>query len=260
VTSSDDLVRDILGPFLSPEREKRLNALLEEHPRCRDFIIDSALILRSKLSSVANYEDFLDLFAELVWACLVVKGEGRVQFLSPRPLERTPEYLIDYLGTVFYGECRRIREAQGVSIKPAGPMFSTMSYSPTHFGSEEDNQASRRISDAILDKLGQLRPCKPNVIFLYTRAFGATPLWFFDALKLLGQMDPNFLRARGYEKPEAFNDAAKRLSAVCYREEGIVRRGPRNIVRPLQAAELPLSRRVLDWLEALDFSGPAEIL
>src|SRR5262245_32429078 len=151
MTEIDDLVCAILPERTDDYRERRLRSLIEEHRRCLEFIRSNADALRSKFTD-RNYEDFLDLFAELIWACLLVKAGAAVQPLPCRRDERTPEYRVTLMETDFYAECRHLREPEGVTVQGDG-RISTMFYSPKGFGGEHDCQAARRISDAILGKL-----------------------------------------------------------------------------------------------------------
>jgi len=256
MTLTDDLIRTILGDHTNALRERRLRSLIEEDPQCLHFIRANVGALRSKFSPTANYEDFLDLFAELIWACLLTKGGARVQILPCRPGQRTPEYLVNASRVEFYGECRRLREPSGVSERTAGPI-TTYSYFPRGFGGEHDNQGARRISDAILSKLTQLQPGQPNALLLYTSAFGATPMFFNDALRLLESVDDAFLTSRGYPNRDAFLAEVNRISAIAYREEGRGGQRPRNIVTRVESAIRPLPAGILEWLENLDFDATA---
>ncbi len=257
-TGHDAVVGQILGQHAEPLRVRRLRALMDEDPRCAALIDSTANLLRGKFSRARIYEDFLDLFAEIVWACLLTIGNAEVRFLPCRRRDagRTPEYLVTHPASDFFGECRRIREPSGVVITPGSPI-STMSYSPRHYGGAHDNQAARRISDAILSKLTQLHPDRPNVLFLYTSAFGATPMFFNDALRLLEGADDSFLAARGYRTRDAFLADVNRISAIAYREEGRGGDRPRNLVTRVQSALHPLPAEILEWLENLDFLGAA---
>jgi hypothetical protein len=254
MASAEPLVRAILGTNIDANRERRLRALLKEDARCAEYIRRNAGLLRSKLAPLADYEDFLDLFVEVVWASLFVKAGAEVHPIRCEPGQRTPEYRVVAPSAEFHAESRRLREPGFVEVGPPGPI-RTYTFSAASRGAEFDNVGARRISDAILDKLGQLRDGSPNVLLFYTSAFGVTPMFYNDALRLVEHVSDDFLVARGYASREAFISEVNRISAIAYREEGRAGQNPRNIVTRNGTASQPLPQATLDWLAVLDFSA-----
>lgn len=260
MSSTDPLVHQILGNHTDPRRERRLRALLEEDPRCADFIRLNSRDLASKLSAVASYEDFLDLFAEVIWACLLAKGGATVHLLPSTPGQRSPDYQVRALDVEFYGECRRIRESTDVEIFGAGPI-TTMSYAPRVHGASYDHSASRKISAAILDKLRQFRPVSPNILLVYADAFmSMEPVYFDDAMLLFQHLDDRIPVRYGFLSREDFINHFNRVSMVAFRQAGVVNLRRPNIVYTNPAAGRPLPLTIRTWLENLNFAGTAAAL
>lgn len=196
------------------------------------FAQDHVDKISAKLRRALNESDQFDVLAELEFAYLIGPHVLCIEYEPCCGNERAPDFHLQIAESSHVAaEVTRIRETPA-AIECYKQLNAKIPYT---------QKESFKFTDIILDKLKQLRPDMPNIIFIRSNSLTHEAREVDEAFKAIRQRymsnDIQFFKRKGYMTLNEFSSYMTRLSAIVARDDSIPIPGigseilPRNLVR-----------------------------
>lgn len=204
--STDSTIRSSIDRFLNREK-------------FRDFAVRNSSKISAKFSQASTIDDKRDVLAELEFAFLMINHVVGLEYELNAKTVRAPDFRLEVEKNSYMGaEVRRIRYNPD-DIEEIDRLEGELKFK---------NNESFKITDIIFEKIGQLEPGIPNIIYIRSHRLIFEAL---DACQALIRMrnrimssDLEFIveKSKGeYESLGEFRDAYSRLSAIVFRDDWI---------------------------------------
>jgi hypothetical protein len=220
--------------------------------------------IRKKVRMGQDAEQLHSLYCELRTAYLLLQEPRFAVAYEPFPKQqgRSPDFAVTYrTHTTFHVEVTRLRPTSEEPISGAteaaeandGPVDGTTASRRT---------VSRRLVDVICEKLGQLSPSTPNVLFVWVQNMDMLEM---DIEQLLAdlkgraeQRDAALLARYGFRNPAEFVRHFQRLSVVMVQSLQASAAATSSRVWINRTARYPLPAKLISRLSTLVTKDPSQ--
>lgn len=167
--------------------------------------------IRKKVRMCRDVEELYNLYVELRTAYLLLREPKFVVAYEPHAmaLGRSADYAVTFrTNAVFHVEVTRLRLSQPEQMldKEVPALEATGEYE------------ARRLVDVVCDKVNQLAPDTPNILWIWSESQVIPTLELGQILlelkRRVDQRDPDLFARYGYTKPGDFTRYYQRLSAI----------------------------------------------
>ena len=189
-------------PAFDPILRQRIGSWQED--QFRKFLIQYEDKIVSKFAPLLEYEDQRDIGLELFVARMFSSNNCTVVY---EPDRDGPDFLLILDDESFYCEVRRIRE----NLPPPSQDWEEYDFPPN---------LCHKIGDVLCEKFLQMKPGRPNVIYIRSNRFLLQKVEFDSAITSLMDLAIDhqvaFFRIKGFRDELHFADQASLCSAIVF--------------------------------------------
>ena len=171
--------------------------------------------IRKKIKLCRDVEETYNLYCELRTAFLLLQDAKLAVAYEPYGLRdgRSADYAVTFrIHTIFHVEVTRLRTPR---LELPGDEGERAPVEPVEL---VRRAVSRRLSDVICDKFGQLSPDTPNILWVWSERSGLQPADVDEVIVNLKrraeQRDAELYGRHGFSKPADFTRFFQRVSVV----------------------------------------------
>ncbi len=212
--------------------------------------------IRKKVRTAQDAEETHNLYCELRTAYLLLQEPKFAVEYEPYVKERgrSPDFAVTYrTHPAFHVEVTRLRPLQ--QGQRDGQESGDEDGDAEGSAARALRYESRRLADVVCDKLGQLAPAAPNILWVWVQSRTIHDIeieQLIPALKRrVEQRDAELLARHGFRNPADFMRSYQRLSAVLVQNLHAPEAGESLTVWSNNDARYPLSPKMVEILRSL---------